>query len=418
MVKEFKQGEIYETWTEQSGSEESAASQSDTDDIDSMFTDRDKEVGYDEEKCVAITLSDDGSSCDNTSVAIDGQTITITEEGTYLLSGSLSNGSVVVATDENVKVRLILNGVVINNDSSAAVYVQSADKVFITLAPDSENKLSNGGTYAITAASQGLSGKDSIRILDGDFTITSGKDALHSENEDNAEKGFVYIEGGNFNLTASGDGISASGNMTLLDGMYTMTTGGGSENGKDHQEGGPGGQGGPGGGMDNPGEDLMTSGERPMESRGEMPDNGQMMEQPDRSDEETETEEISGGETYVSGSTGDGDGALDYETDAVITGGILVAAGSSGMAVNFGDNSTQGSILVNLDRQEAGTDIVLTDASGTELINWQPSKQYTSVVISCPGIAQDESYTLKAGTSETTVTMDSLIYGTGNTMGR
>ena len=422
--------------TEQSGSEESAASQSDTDDIDSMFTDRDKEVGYDEEKCVAITLSDDGSSCDNTSVAIDGQTITITEEGTYLLSGSLSNGSVVVATDENVKVRLILNGVVINNDSSAAVYVQSADKVFITLAPDSENKLSNGGTYeavddnnidsvifsksdltlngsgsltitakaghgivskddlvitggtyAITAASQGLSGKDSIRILDGDFTITSGKDALHSENEDNAEKGFVYIAGGNFNLTASGDGISASGNMTLLDGMYTMTTGGGSENGKDHQEGGPGGQGGPGGGMDNPGEDLMTSGERPMESRGEMPDNGQMMEQPDRSDEET-------------------------------TGGILVAAGSSGMAVNFGDNSTQGSILVNLDRQEAGTDIVLTDASGTELINWQPTKQYTSVVISCPGIAQGESYTLKAGTSETTVTMDSLIYGTGNPMGR
>ena len=53
----------------------------------------------------------------------------------------------VVATDENVKVRLIFNGVVINNDSSAAVYVQSADKVFITLAPDSENMLSNGGTY-------------------------------------------------------------------------------------------------------------------------------------------------------------------------------------------------------------------------------------------------------------------------------
>lgn len=606
--------------TEQSGSEESAASQSDTD-IDSMFTNRDKEVGYDEEKCVAITLSDDGSSCDNTSVAIDGQTITITEEGTYLLSGSLSNGSVVVATDENVKVRLIFNGVVINNDSSAAIYVQSADKVFITLTPDSENMLSNGGTdeavddnnnidsvifsksdltlngsgsltvtakaghgivskddlvitggtYAITAASQGLSGKDSIRILDGDFAITSGKDALHSENEDNAEKGFVYIAGGNFNLTASVDGISASGNMTLLDGTYTMTTGGGSENGNDHQEGGPGGQGEPGDDMDNPGDDMMTSGKRPKESRGEMSDNdqmmqpsdnsqddtsadnrptsssdnqqpsGQMMEQPDKSDEETETEEttstkgikakgnliisggtytinaaddgihsnsniiinggtlaiasgddgvhadgqvivndgtivisesyegiegnekvlivggqitltssddgfngdtieisgghteidaegdgidangiltVSDGETYVSGPTGDGNGALDYETDAVITGGILVAAGSSGMAVNFGNNSTQGSVLVNMDRQEAGTDIVLTDASGTELINWQTSKKYTSVVISCPGIAQGESYTLKAGTSKTTVTMDSLIYGTGNTMGR
>ena len=580
--------------TEQSDSEESAASQSDTDDIDSMFTDRDKEVGYDEEKCVAITLSDDGSSCDNTSVAIDGQTITITEEGTYLLSGSLSNGSVVVATDENVKVRLILNGVAINNDSSAAIYVQSADKVFITLAPDSENMLSNGGTYeavddnnidsvifsksdltlngsgslTVTAkAGHGIVSKDDLVITGGTYAIT----ALYSENEDNAEKGFVYITGGNFNLTASGDGISASGNMTLLDGMYTMTTGGGSENGNDHQEGGPGGQGEPGGGMDNPGDDMMNSGERPKESRGEMSDNdqmmspsdnsqddtsadnrptsssddqqpsGQMMEQPDKSDEETETEEttstkgikakgnliisggtytinaaddgihsnsnitinggtlaiasgddgvhadgqvivndgtiaisesyegiegnekilivggqitltssddgfngdtieisgghteidaegdgidangiltVSGGETYVSGPTGDGNGALDYETDAVITGGILVAAGSSGMAVNFGNNSTQGSVLVNMDRQEAGTDIVLTDASGTELINWQTSKKYTSVVISCPGIAQGESYTLKAGTSETTVTMDSLIYGTGNTMGR
>ena len=64
-------------------------------------------------------------------------------------------------------------------------------------------------------------------------------------------------------MTASGDGISASGNMTLLDCMYTMTTGGGSENGNDHQKGGPGGQGEPGGGMDNPGDDMMTSGERP-----------------------------------------------------------------------------------------------------------------------------------------------------------
>ena len=123
---------------------------------------------------------------------------------------------------------------------------------------------------------------------------------------------------------------------------------------------------------------------------------------------------VSGGETYVSGPTGDGNGALDYETG----GGMLVAAGSSGMAVNFGNNSMQGSVLVNMDRQEAGTDIVLTDTSGTELINWQTSKKYTSVVISCPGIAQGESNTLKAGTSKTTVTMDSLIYGTGNTMGR
>ena len=297
--------------SEQSDSSTSADNSQSDADIDSMFTNRDKEVGYDEDECIAITLSDDGSSCDSSSVAVEGQTITITEEGTYLLSGSLSDGMIVIDTDENVKVRLILNGVTINNNSSAAIYVKSADKVFVTLAPDSDNILSNGGTYEaiadnnidsvifsksdltlngsgsltitaaaghgivskddlvitggtynITAAGQGLSGKDSIRILDGDFTITSEKDALHAENEDNAEKGFIFIAGGTFDLTASGDGISASGDMTLLDGTYTMITGGGSENGENHQEEGPGGG-------------MAPSGERPQGEPGEMPDGDQ-----------------------------------------------------------------------------------------------------------------------------------------------
>ena len=548
-------------------------------DTDSMFTDRDKEVGYDENECTAIQLLDDGSSCDSQSVSIEGQTVTITEEGTYLLSGSLSDGSVVIHTDENVKVRLILNGVSINSSNSAAIYVKSADKVFITLAPDTENVLSNGGTYEtvddnnidsvifskadltlngsgslkvtakeghgvvskddlvitggtynIEAASQGLSGKDSIRILDGDFTVTAGKDALHAENENDKEKGFIYIAGGTFALASSGDGISASGDMTLLDGTYTITAGGGSENGEDHQEEGPGGSGGPG----EPG-GMLPSGERPqgepgkkLQEESETTDEGEASETTSTkgikangslavsggtytiyaaddgfhsnsdiaisggiltiasgddgihadgqvtvsdgtivisesyegiegsekvliaggritltSDDDglnsaaveisgghTEidaegdgidsngTFTVSGGETYVSGPVGDGDGALDYETDAVITGGILIAAGSSGMAVNFGEKSTQGSILLNTGSQEAGTDIVLADASGTELLSWQSSKNYASVVISCPEILQGESYTIKAGTSETTVTMDSLIYGAGNSMGR
>lgn len=573
--------------TEQQEENLSDTDEDTAEDTDSMFTDRDKEVGYDENECTAIQLSDDGSSCDSQSVSIEGQTVTITEEGTYLLSGSLSDGSVVIYTDENVKVRLILNGVSINSSSSAAIYVKSADKVFITLAPDTENVLSNGGTYEtvddnnidsaifsksdltlngsgslkvtakeghgvvskddlvitggtynIEAASQGLSGKDSIRILDGDFTVTAGKDALHAENEDDKEKGFVYIAGGTFALASSGDGISASGDMTLLDGAYTITAGGGSENGEDHQEEVPGDSGGPG----EPG-GMMPSGERPQGEPGEKPQ-GEPDQKPQAESEASDESEasettstkgikansslvisggtytiyaaddgfhsnsdiaitggtltiasgddgihadgqvtvsdgtivisesyegiegsekvliaggritltsdddglnsavveisgghteidaegdgidsngtftVSGGETYVSGPAGDGDGALDYETDAVITGGILIAAGSSGMTVNFGEKSTQGSILLNTGSQKAGTDIVLTDASGTELLSWQSSKSYASVVISCPEIVQGESYTIKAGTSETTVTMDSLIYGAGKSMGR
>lgn len=184
----------------------------------------------------------------------------------------LSNGGTYEAVDDNNIDSVIFSksDLTLNGSGSLTVTAKAGHGIV-----SKDDLVITGGTYAITAASQGLSGKDSIRILDGDFAIASGKDALHSENEDNAEKGFVYITGGNFNLTASGDGISASGNMTLLDGMYTMTIGGGSENGKDHQEGGPRGSGGPGG-MDNPGEDMMTSGERPEGKRGEMSDNDQM----------------------------------------------------------------------------------------------------------------------------------------------
>ena len=110
--------------TEQQEENLSDTDEDTAEDTDSMLTDRDKEVGYDENECTAIQLSDDGSSCDSQSVSIEGQTVTITEEGTYLLSGSLSDGSVVIYTDENVKVRLILNGVSINSSSSAAIYVK------------------------------------------------------------------------------------------------------------------------------------------------------------------------------------------------------------------------------------------------------------------------------------------------------
>ena len=174
---------------------------------------------------------------------MDGQTVTITEGGTYLLTGSLSNGSVVVDTDKTEKVQLILENVSIINEEGAGICVEQADKVFITLADGSTNKIvSNsfagnedtnidgaifsredltlngsgtlkitsaahgivskddlvltGGVYQIQSEKQGLSGKESVRIADGTFTITSGTDAIHSEDTDEDTKGFVYITGG------------------------------------------------------------------------------------------------------------------------------------------------------------------------------------------------------------------------------
>lgn len=113
-----------------------------------MFTDRDMEIGYNEAASVKIQLSDDTASCSSDAVEISGGTVTIRDEGTYILSGSLSDGRIVVDADDADKVQLVLDGVDIVSADSAAVYVLSADKVFITTASGSENTLANGGEYA------------------------------------------------------------------------------------------------------------------------------------------------------------------------------------------------------------------------------------------------------------------------------
>lgn len=237
-----------------------------------MFTARDKEVGYDEATSTSIKLADSGCSSSSDSVTVDGHTVTITEEGTYILSGSLNNGQIQVNAMD-AKVQLVLNGVEIHNSSSAAIYVVDADKVFVTLAEGSENTVStdgefsaiddnnidgaifakddltingNGtlnvrcdtahgivckndlcittGTYNITAASHAIAGKNSVRIADGVFTLTSGKDAIHSENIDDTEKGFVYISDGTFTMTSTTDGIDASNVAQIEGGTFQITS--------------------------------------------------------------------------------------------------------------------------------------------------------------------------------------------------
>ncbi len=244
--------------------------------LDEMFTARDYEIGY-SDYCT-ITLSDDTSSADGDGVMISENTITITTAGTYVLTGSLSNGQIVVDVGSEEKVQLVLSNANITCSGSAALYCLNADKVFLTTAENSENVLSsideftttednnvdaaifakcdltlNGsgtlavscttghgivskddlvitsGDYFIEAAKQGLSGKDSIRIAGGNFEITSGTDGIHSENDTDGE-GFIFISGGTFLITSAHDGIDASGAITIEDGTFTITAGGGNAN--------------------------------------------------------------------------------------------------------------------------------------------------------------------------------------------
>lgn len=264
-----------------------------------LFTDRDLSGSFDESKAAHITLSGSSASCDSNAVTVSGSTVTITDAGTYILSGTLDDGMIIVSAEKADKTQLVLNGVSINSETSAPIYILQADKVFITLAPGTENTLSNGGsfvaiddnnidaavfskedvtfngsgsltinspaghgvvskdelavaggTYTVNTASHGLDGKDNVCITGADFTIASGKDGIHAENEDDTALGFVYIESGNFRITAEGDGVSAGSYMTVTGGDFAITAGGGSANAQQQTSNNWGGfMGGMGGGM-------------------------------------------------------------------------------------------------------------------------------------------------------------------------
>ena len=280
-----------------------------------MFTERDSRASYDASQAVTIQLNGTTATASSDSVQISGSTVIIKEEATYVICGSLS-GMLVVDAPDTAKLQIVLNGAEITSESSAALYILEADKVFVTLADGTENTLSNGGSfvaiddnsidgalfskqdltlngsgsltvtspvghgivckddlvftggsYVVHSASHGLDANDSVRIAAGDFAIDAGKDAIHCENTDDTAKGFVYISGGSIKAEAEGDGIAASAYMQIEDGSIDLLVGGGSENGSKAQSDGFGGFMGGGHGGGRPG-DMSESADSSTEETG------------------------------------------------------------------------------------------------------------------------------------------------------
>lgn len=230
-----------------------------------------------------ITLSPDGSTSTDASVRIDGQTVTITQAGTYQIAGTLDDGALIVESGENAKITLVLGGVSIKNSTGAAIQIATADDVTIELAEGTTNVLQSGeevdiatateskeasggalqskadlkikgrgsltvlgylnngihctkdlkiknGNISVTALGHGIKGKKSVTVSGGMVTVTSGKDGITSDETENEEKGFVTIEDGEIIITSVGDGVSAETTLTVTGDVISIISGGGSAN--------------------------------------------------------------------------------------------------------------------------------------------------------------------------------------------
>lgn len=247
---------------------------------------------WDEETAVHFVFENDRISVKETSggdadpdilkdkAEITGETVVIRKEGDYVFSGTLADGQIIVDADKDETVRLVFQGVELTCSDSAPVYSKGGN-VVVTLAEGTENTVEDGsahtfdeegedepgaaifakddltfngsgrlevtgnydygiqckddlkfvdGTYIISAANDGIVGKDSVSIRNGDFTIESGDDGIQATNIDDSDKGYVLIENGTFRINAAGDGIQAETLLRVNHGEFEVTTGGGSQN--------------------------------------------------------------------------------------------------------------------------------------------------------------------------------------------
>lgn len=367
-----------------------------------------------------ITLSGQSAAATGTSAEVTDGVVTITAGGTYVVTGTMTEGRILVNAPKE-EVTLVLQDASITCSTGSPLYVYKSKATTLYLPEGTASTLTDGTDYTfsdsyssaeeeepnaclysksdlviagsgsltvnanynngitgkdtlfiqkasvtVTAVNHGINGKDSLTIKNADITVTSGGDALRSTNDSDPTLGYLVITGSALKLTAGEDGIQAETTLTISGGTATVTTAGGA---------------------------------------------GQSI-----SDDTSAKGLKAGTQVTVTGGTfqlnccddtihSNGDVTIDCD-------GSVVAAGSTGMAENFGTASTQGSILVNLSGS-AGQTITLKDSDGNILASFTPAKAFGCVVVSAPGVAQGGTYTIAAGGASTTVTMESLIYGSG-----
>lgn len=235
-----------------------------------------------------ITLADDNITIQGPGARAQGSTLTITADGVYELTGTLSNGQVIIEAPDAAKVELVLSGVDITAKENAAIYCKSADDLIITLTEGTHNTLTDSGRFSYADAAKeepngalfskcdlniggkgwlivnasfrhGISGKDdlviegggfvinaamdairaadSVTVKEGSFNLTAGGDGFQASKADDPTKGWALFEGGSYSIRVCSDGVQAQTELTIKGGSFDIVTDGTPAGESDSQKG-------------------------------------------------------------------------------------------------------------------------------------------------------------------------------------
>ncbi|WP_243118381.1 carbohydrate-binding domain-containing protein [Actinomyces wuliandei] len=366
-----------------------------------VTTEQDDAGTYDASSATTISLSGTSATVDGEGASAEGSTVTITAGGTYVVSGEATDGQLVVNAPD-AEVRLVLDGANVTSTTGAAVNVQDAGEAVIVLAQGSTNTLADAPTYAdtsadaptaalfssdtltitgtgsldvtgsyndgissknglvvtgdttitVTAADDGVRGKDYLVVESGTLTVTAGGDGLKSSEDDDETKGFVALGKADVTLTAEDDGITAHTDVTVAGTTVSITAGGGQANAVIEEE-------------EVPGQDQADPSEQSTEESAE--DTGSSSSSP---------KGITAGVSYTQDSgTVTVDAAHEGVEAAFINvgdGSLHIASGDDGINASSGDVVIEGYEAAETDT-EADDGSVLTVSGGEVQVSYASS---------------------------------------------
>ncbi|GAA2996439.1 carbohydrate-binding domain-containing protein [Actinokineospora diospyrosa] len=410
---------------------------------------------YSTDGATTLTLADGATAVSGTGASVSGDVVTIAAPGTYIFSGKLTDGQVVVNSPDEGKVRLVLAGVDITSASSSPVVVSEADEAVVILADGTSNALSDSaasgadddgtdtptatlfsmadltiagtgelavtgesndgigskdglvvlsGTVDVTAKDDGIRGKDYLVIEGGTVTVEAGGDGLKSDNDSADEPGWIQLDNGTVTVSAGSDGADAVGAINVADGSLTVSKSTeGLEAATITIAGGT---------VDvTASDDGLNATSGTTSGGGEQAQPGVLLTISGGTTHVTAggdgldsngSAAITGGTTIVDGPTASANGALDVNGAFPISGGTLIAVSGAGMAAVPSTDSAQGWVAATLTTAvQVGQQVAIVDSAGTVLGRYVVPKTTSLIVFSANGITAGQSYDIYAGAAGT-----------------